>query len=208
MALIVYGIVGIVLFAGVAIGINRPLDRLQRVSASVEEQRTAAVSALDQAETTIEDMSEGVGRLDTSLAEVDAAIDRASQIATGVASSMFQLRDSSNIEIFGQQPFAGLSASFDVAGTNLTLLSEDLAGIGAALDANRGDVVLTSENLSELADSVGELSDAVSEGPSVDVSAASIDMVRLAIFAVCGWLVVFAIGCVLLGGYIVKESRG
>jgi len=208
LALIVYGVVGIVLFVGVAAAVGRPLDRIQRLSESAEEVRTAAVESLDQAEDTIDGMAAGVGRMDDSLAQAEAAIVRASTIANGVAASMFQLRDSSNITIFGQAPFAGLSTSFDVAGTQLGLLSQDLTAIGVALDANSTDVLATADNLEDLAETVGDLSDAVDEAPSADIAPATINTLRLGIYAICAWLVVLGAFCVLGGLYLVRHGRG
>ncbi len=207
LALIVYGVVGIVLFVGVAVAVGRPLDRIQRLSQSAEEVRASAVESLDQAEATIGGISDGVGRMDDSLGQANAAIGRASTIANGVAASMFQLRDSSNITIFGQAPFAGLSTSFDVAGTQLGLLAGDLTSIGVALETNRTDVVATAENMEELATTIGDLSDAVNDAPSVDVSPSTINNLRLGIYAICGWLVVLGIACVFGGLYLVRHGR-
>ncbi len=207
VALIVYGVIGIVLFVGVAVSVGRPLDRLLRLSESAEEVRAAAVESLDQAEATIDGMADGVGRMDDSLGEANAAIGRASTIANGVAASMFQLRDSSNITIFGQAPFAGLSTSFDVAGTQLGLLAQDLTSIGVALETNRTDVGATSENMEDLATTIGDLSDAVNDAPSVEVAPSTINTLRLGIYAICGWLVVLGIACVLGGLYLVRHGR-
>ena len=134
-------------------------------------------------------MADAVGRMDDSLDQANAAIDRASAIATGVATSMFQLRDSSNIEIFGQMPFAGVSTSFDVAGTQLGLLSQDLAAIGVALDTNSADVVATAENLDDLATTVGDLTEAINDAPASTSRRPRSTRLRLGIYAICGWLV-------------------
>jgi prefoldin subunit 5 len=206
LALIVYGLVGIGIFVAVAVAVDRPLDRIQRVSESIESQRDALVASLDQAATTIESMATGVTGTNDSLGEVTASIERAAQIATGVSGSMYQLRDSANVTIFGQQPFAGLSGAFDTAGTQLIALSENLAAIEAAVEGNRADVTTISANLSELAESVGALSTEVENGLGVDISPASINNLRLGIYAICGWLVVFGVFCVFGGLYMIRAG--
>jgi glycerol uptake facilitator protein len=56
--------------------------------------------------------------------------------------------------------------------------------LAAALETNRVDVVTTAANMTTLATSVHELTAAVRNGPSVDISSATIDSLRLAIYAV------------------------
>jgi hypothetical protein len=152
-------------------------------------------------------MGQGVNRMDTSLADARAATDRASAISRNIAFSMYQLRDAMTISVFGVQPFVGLAAGFDSTGQQLDLLGADLTTIGASLDTNRGDVITTSANLAELADSVGELTALVRDGPAVDISSATLDAIRLAVYAICGWLILFAAGCVLGGAYLFRIGR-
>lgn len=209
LGLVAYGLIGIAIFAVVAMAINRPLERARALSESVEEQRAALIDAMDQAEVTIEQMAGGVGGMDTSLTDARTATDRAALIATGVSTSMFSLRDSMmiTIPIIGGQPLAGLAPGFDNTGQQLALLSEDLSAIGTALDLNRADVIATAEDLTELAVAVGDLSAAVSDGPTVDISLETLDAMRLAIYAVTGWLVMLAIGCVVAGLYLLMSGR-
>src|SRR5262245_806350 len=208
VALVIYGLVGIGIFVLVAVGLTRPLDRAQRLSASVEEQRAAVVASLEQAEQTIRAMSDGVERMDDSLGEAKAATDRASEISRGVAASMFQLRDTVSAEIpFLGQPLAGLAPSFEQSGQNLELLGEDVAAIGSALESNRADVVLTAQNMTEMADSINELTATARDSPSVEISPSTINNIRLAIWAVTIWMVVFAGGCVAAGIYLLFGRR-
>jgi hypothetical protein len=188
--------------------VTRPLDRAQRLSESVEDQRGALVATLEEAESTIRQMSVGVGRMDASLADAKAATDRAAAISQSVAASMFQLRDTMSLEIpLVGQPLIGLAPSFDQSGQNLNLLGEDVANIGVALEANRGDVTLTARNLGELADAVGAMTTSIEDVPRVSISAATLEAVRLAVYAVAAWMMLLAIGCVLAGLYLLIASR-
>jgi hypothetical protein len=204
MGLAAYGLIGLFLFALVAVAINRPLERAQALSASVEQQRLALIQTMGQAQSTLDGMSEGVGGMDTSLADAKAATDRASGLTTGLAANMFGLRDAMSLSIFGAQPLLGLAAGFDTSGQQLTALGADLTVIGASLDTNRADVATTSANLADLATSVGRLTTMVGDSPSVEISTASLATVRLAVYAICGWLAVLALGCVLAGTYLVR----
>ncbi len=209
VALVAYGVIGIVIFAAVAAAINRPLERVGELSQSVEEQRAALIDTMEQTEDTIRQMSEGVRRMDASLEDAQAAVDRSSLIAQGVSASMFQLRDSMSvtIPILNTQPLAGLAPSFDQAGQQLQLLSQDLATIGTSLNTNQGDVVLTADSLVSLADSVGVLTESVRDGPGVGISEEALDAFRFALLAVAGWLLLFAVGCALIGVYLFFSGR-
>lgn len=214
VALIAYGVIGVIIFAVVAAAINRPLERVGELSQSVEEQRAALIDTMEQTEDTIRQMSESVRRMDSSLEDAQAAVNRSSAIAQGVALSMFQLRDSMNITIpiINTQPFSGLAPSFDQAGQQLQLLSSDLVTIATSLETNQGDVMVTADSLVSLADSVGVLTETVQEGPGVGISEEALDAFRFALFAVAGWLVLFAVGCALIGLYLFffgrRDARG
>jgi len=208
IALIGYGVIGVIIFVIVATAINRPLERIRELSESVEQQRVALVASMDQAETTIRQMSVGVGRMDTSLTNARTATQRSSGIALGVSTSMYGLRDAMSIEIpLIGQPLLGLAGGFDQAATQLQLLSQDLAIIGTSLDTNRADVIATAENLAELAGTVSTLTESVRTGPGVGISEEALDSFRLAIFAVAGWLLLFAVGCALVGLYLIVAGR-
>jgi hypothetical protein len=207
-ALALYGLVGIVLFIVIAVNVARPLERARQLSESVDEQRAALVDSLSEAEATIRQMSTGVGRMDDSLSEAKIAIDQAATISHGVASNMYGLRDAMGIEIpLVGQPLAGLAPGFDTSGQNLDLLGTNVAAIGTALEANRADVNVTATNLSDLADSVHTLTTSVRDGPGVAISTSTLDAVRFAIYAVTAWLVLFAIGCLVAGAYLINVSR-
>ena len=205
--LVIYGVIGLILFAAVAVAINRPLERAQALSASVESERAALIQTLGQAQTTLDGMSEGVGRMDTSLADAKSATDRASGIAGDLATSMYDLRDAMSLSIFGAQPLIGLASGFDGSGQQLQALGTDPTTIGTSLEANRNDAISTSANLAQLATSVGQITTLVSDTQGVEISTASLDAVRLAVYAICGWLAVLALGCIVVGLYLVRLGR-
>jgi len=149
-ALVVYGIAGIGIFAFIAIGVDRPLDRAEQLSQSVESDRQAVVQSLEQAELTLRGMSGGVDRMDASLAAAKTAIDNAAAISHSAAQSMYSLRDAMGLSILGAQPLSGLAGGFDNTGQNLDALGNNISTVGTSLDANRADVATTSQNLTPL----------------------------------------------------------
>ena len=199
-----YGLIGLLLFVAVAVAINGPLERAHALSVSLDEERAGLLATMEQARATLVDMSLGVGGVDDSLASAQAATDRAAGISTSLAASMFGLRDSMSITILGTQPLQGLAAGFDSSGQQLSALSTDLTTISSSLDANRDAVATSSASLGKLAVSLAELRVMVRDSPDVEISTASLDAIRLAVYAICGWLAVLALGCVLGGLYLFR----
>jgi hypothetical protein len=199
-----YGLVGLLLFVTVAVAINGPLERAHALSLSLDEDREGLVATMEQARLTLVDMSLGVGGVDDSLANAQAATDRAATISTSLASSMFGLRDAMSITILGTQPLQGLAAGFDTSGQQLSALATDLGTISSSLSTNRGAVETTRASLGKLAVSLAELRVLVRDSPDVEISTASLDAIRLAVYAICGWLAVLALGCVVGGLYLYR----
>lgn len=206
-ALAIYGLIGMVIFLVVAVGVARPLERARQLSESVDQERAALVASLAQAEITIRGMSTSVNNMDTSLGDAKTAIDQATSIAHQAATSMYGLRDAMSLSIFGAQPLIGLAGNFDTTGQNLDQLGNDVADIGTALDQNRSDVTMTSQNLTDLANSVHDLTETVRNGPSAAISSSTLDAVRLTLYAVTAWMTVFAFGCLVSGLYLLNASR-
>ena len=207
VALCVYGLVGIVIFAGVAVAVARPLERAKQLSGSLEQQRTALVASLSQAETTIRGMSTSAANVNASLGTATTAVDHAVTASHDLATSMYGLRDAMSTAILGAQPFLGLAGGFDTTGQNLDQLGVDLTTISTALDTNAADVSTTAQNLSDLADTVGALAVSVRDGPVLSISPGTLDAMRLAVYAVTGWLVIFALGCLVAGIWLVNATR-
>src|SRR5947208_5024531 len=128
-ALALYGLVGIVIFVVVALAVARPLERARQLSESVDSERAALVSSLNQAETTIRSMATSVSNMDTSLADAKTAIDQANTISQSVAQSMYGLRDAMSIQIpiLGGQPLIGLAGNFNATGDSLMQLATDIS---------------------------------------------------------------------------------
>ncbi len=207
VALFVYGLIGIVIFIGVAFAVARPLERARQLSGSLETQRAALVASLGQAETTIRGMSTSAANVNASLGEATTAVDHAATVSAGLATSMYGLRDAMSLTILGAQPLVGLAGSFDTSGQNLDQLGADLTAISTALGTNSADVSTTAQNLSDLSDTVHALMVSVRDGPGLSISSGTLDAVRLAVYAVTGWLVIFAIGCLVAGVWLLSATR-
>jgi hypothetical protein len=207
VGLVVYGIVGIVLFALIAYGVSRPIDRIGALTQAVDDDLAALVDTLDQTEETIRGMSTTVSNVDTSLESAQTATGRSAGIALGLSTAMYGLRDAVGVSIFGTQPLVGLATNFDQAGSQLQLLSEDLGTISTALGVNRADVTNTAAGLVVLADRVASLTETIDATPDLAVSDKTLNRIELGIYAVLAWMIVLAIGCVVAGIYLIMRER-
>jgi hypothetical protein len=145
--------------------------------------------------------------MEPSLAQSRTATDRAASIAEGVAGSMFGLSNAMQLTIFGAQPLIGLAVSFEQTGSQLQLLSGEVAAIGAALDANADDVRTVALSMDAMGASVDALIDSIREGPRLELSLGTLGGLRLAVFAVLGWLLLLALGAVAAGVYVIRLAR-
>lgn len=203
-----YGISGIVLFVAVAQAVGGPLGEAGQLTVSIEGQRTAVLSALDEAVDTIDATTEGIRNMDDSLVQARGATDRAAQLALTMAATMYELRNQMGITLFGVQPLAGLAPGFDQTGQQMEALSADVNAIGDALTANRQDVDTVAANMEDLKQSVDRLATAVRDGPRLEVASESLATLRLGVFAVVAWLITLSVGCLLGGILCWRAARG
>ncbi|HUG48391.1 MAG TPA: hypothetical protein VMP67_08270 [Candidatus Limnocylindria bacterium] len=205
--LIAYGLLGIGLFAGVALAVDRPIDEAGRLTVSLEGQRGALLDSLSEASRTIDEAADGVLNMDGSLEQAQAATERAATLSVGVAASMYELRNAMGLSILGAQPLIGLAAGFDQTGQQLELLAQDVAAIGEALDSNRGDAREVAEAMDRLSASIETLGDSVRDGPALEVSSDALASMRLGLYAVIAWMLLLAAGCVGAGIYCWMAAR-
>lgn len=205
--LLVYGLVGAILFALLGLYVGRPIQRLGELAASVEDQRVLALEALDRAADTLGQTAAGVINMDNSLARVQLATGQASTISRGVGTSLRDLADTMSIEVFGIQPFVGLAVGFDQSGDQLDQLADDVANVGDALTDNRRDAANVGRSLNELSLTVARLSVSVRAAPSVDFGDGSLEALTFGLVAISAWLLMLAVGCVAGGAGLIWSAR-
>jgi methyl-accepting chemotaxis protein len=199
--LLVYGLVGAVLFSLLAVQGGQPIGQLAGLAETVEEQRGLAVEVLDQAAATLSQAASGVGTMDTSLARVQVVTGQAATISSGVGTSMHQLAETMQLDVLGVQPFVGLGAGFEDAATNLDRLSADLDDVGSSLADSRRDAVEVGRNLTDLSLAVARLSDAIHATPSLEIGD-SIGALSLLLMLTAAWLILLSLACAAAGGWL------
>jgi hypothetical protein len=207
VALIVYGVAGLILLGAGALALAQPLEAVDRLAVSFEQQRSALLTSLRDTSRTLETAADAAAGFDGSLAQSRASATRAAELSREVSTTMAELARSMRISIFGSQPLAGLAPPFERAESQLQQLGADLDAIGAALDANAGQVRTTALELTRLRGSVDRLVTGVEATGDIGLSAGSLAPLRLGILALMVWLAGLAGGCVAAGWSILRWSR-
>lgn len=149
-----YAALGSVLIVA-ALLVGGPLvDRLDRLSGSAVDTMGAASEAARAAA----DAFEG---LDASVVQARTSAEDAAALSGETATTLDALATAMNLNLFGAQPLLPLADQFERSAEQMRELGGNLDGIGLALDANREDVAIVGDRMSELADELETLSDRV-----------------------------------------------
>ncbi|CAN5436901.1 hypothetical protein BH20CHL6_BH20CHL6_13580 [soil metagenome] len=196
---VLYGLSGYALLGFSGASIAQPLDGIGELSVSIEDQRAALLRSLEETGETIGGAAQGIRNVDASLDQAQQSSQRAAGLARDVSFTMNEIATAMNVEILGVQPFVQVVPAFQRAGQQLNDLGTDLDAIATAVGQNSADAQGTADNLVQLRATIGELAETVDEGPSIELSSDALRAIRLALFGLIAWMLVFATGSILLG---------
>jgi hypothetical protein len=151
IALLAYGVAGMVLI-GLALVIGGPsIGRAERLAGSVNQTVVAATDAAEAAATAF-------SGFDASLGDAEAATRDAAQLSRDASATLEAMAVTMSLSIFGAQPLLPLADDFQVSADQLGALGGDLDRIGSALVESRDDVAEVGIELQVLADELRQLS--------------------------------------------------
>jgi hypothetical protein len=208
LALLVYGVGGLLLLGAAMIAMARPLDAMDSLTVTLEEQRGALLASLKDTSRTLGSAADATGGFDDSLAQARASTERAAVLSRDVSATMDELSRSMRITVFGAQPLAQLAAPFERAGQQLLALGTDLDGIGEALQENSDQIDTIGTDLARLQGSVDRLVEGVENAGGLNIEAASLATLRLGLLALLLWLAGLAAGCVFAGLALLRWTQG
>ena len=208
VALVAYGVAGLLILVVTGAGLSRPLEQLGALGASVETQRGSLVETLRATSSTLRDAGNGFGGFEESLAQARRSTDRAAALSRDVSATMSGIANAMGVTIFGAQPLAQLAPQFQRAGQQLQQLGTDLDGIGVALTRNATDMQTARSDLERIRLQVDELAAAADATPIPAGTATDVTAIRLALYALIGWLSVLALASLVCGLALLRESRG
>ena len=197
LALVAYGIAGIVLIAAAGILVGGAIEQLASVSSQVGGQRDALVATLRATSVALDNASTGMGDVGTSLSAAQESSDRAAGLARSLRDTLAGLARAMDVSIFGTQPLAGLATGFDQAARQSDELATSLDEVGGALERNSGGLDTTERDLVALRDRVDRLVESLEATPLV-VAPAPL-LAKLALLGLLLWLGVPAMASVIIG---------
>ena len=207
VGLLIYGVGGLILLGGAMLAMARPLDAMDSLTVTLEEQRGALLSSLKDTSRTLGSAAEATTGFDQSLEQARASTERAAVLSRDVSGTMDELSRSMRVSVFGTQPLAQLAVPFERAGQQLLALGTDLDGIGTALQGNSDQIETIGTDLARLQGSVDKLVDGVEGAGGIDIDAGSLATLRLGLLALLLWLAGLAAGCVFAGLALLRWTQ-
>lgn len=195
-SLVAYGLTGLaLLMLAVVIGTG-PVTSAEELLASLD-------GTLQAAADTARSSSAALLSVDAGMQQAQTGTRDASTLVANAAATSGQLADAMGLSILGTQPLAGLADDFRTIATQLSDLSTSLSTVGDALATSTSDLAAVRADVDRLAVEV-ELARAET-GPGSGFGEGSL---RLAYLALLAWLVLPAIGALVVGIGLLRAERG
>jgi len=204
LALVGYGLAGLLVLAGAGVVVGGAIDQLIVVGGRVAEQRDALMDTLRATSQTMRNASSGVGNVGESLGAARASADQAAGLARSLGTTLHDLAAAMSVQIFGTQPLAGLASGFDSAAGQSDELAGDLDQVAAALGRNASDLETSRQDLAVLSERVDVLVASVETAPFDAGQDPSI--VKLVLIGLLVWLALPAFGSIGLGVRLMRSG--
>ena len=189
IALIAYGIAGVLLLGVSALIADAALQRL-----SVAD---PAGSAFAEASAALGDTANAFAGVGVSLADAERAVAQASTSARNASATSTRLSDGMGLSIFGAQPFLPLAQDFRRNATDLAAMADGLDTLARSLKANQTDVAKIKNDLAIL-----RVRLEAGRTPGIPI-----DALRALVMLLVAWLALPAIAAVGGGTWLLRSVR-
>lgn len=189
IALIAYGIAGVLLLGVSALIADAALQRL-----SVAD---PAGSAFADASAALGDTANAFAGVGVSLADAERAVAQASTSARNASATSTRLSDGMSLSIFGAQPFLALAQDFRRNAADLAAMADGLETLATSLKANQTDVAKIKNDLAIL-----RVRLEAARTPGIPI-----DALRALVMLLVLWLVLPALAAVGGGAWLLRSAR-
>jgi hypothetical protein len=204
--LIAYGVLGLVLFVALAVGLfaagSLLSDAPERASAAIGR----VVAVLDSTGDTLASVESALGGAQTTLSDTAATIDGAATTLSNISGTLHQVGAGlSAVSILGAAPLAAVGSAVNSLGDQVGSIGTQIAGLSSNLTTNAADMATVAADLDTLQTDLEELRDAL-VGLDLESAGRTIQLVRYALLAIVAWL---AVGSALLAwfGWRLRQPR-
>jgi uncharacterized phage infection (PIP) family protein YhgE len=150
IALGVYGALGLLITAAMVVVGYTTFSQVSRLQKGLDTERESLVLSIRTVSMTVADTSAATQEFQKSIEGAQAAANTASGLANQTAGTFRQLALGLNLQVFGVQPFGGVSPQFDQSADQLQQLAITLGQTRDALGQNRSDVRRVGNDLAQL----------------------------------------------------------
>lgn len=207
LGLILYGLLGFgLLLLGYTVA-SQTFAEIRALQGALLEQRTALVGSLRATSRSLDIAGGSLVSFEQTLAEARGSSEQAALFARELSGTMSDLAAAAQISILGLQPFGRIGQGFGRAGTQLTLLADQLEVTSGALGQNVGDLELTRASIDETRRQVDGLASAFEITPLPGAPGAALDLLELAIYGLLIWLAAQAALSILLGAALFRRAH-
>ena len=190
--LIAYGVVGFVLLlAGAITGMD--------AAARIERTAVVAGGTLSAAARATRAAADSFTSIDGSLADAQSSADTAANLSRDASATLDSLAAAMGISILGSQPLAPLAVEFSTSADQADQLADTLDSVSGSMSETRTDVAVIGVELDGLSDQLETL-----EGTTGPAGAPPL---RLFIGLLLAWLAAPAIGAIVVGAVLLRNSR-
>ena len=193
--LILYGVVGLLLVVGGAVIGLDAAGRVERLTIS-------AGGTLDAAARSTRAAAESFTSIDSSLSQSGASADAAAVLAREAGATLDSLALAMQLSVFGAQPLVSLADEFASSADQAADLADQLDSVGGSLGDTRTDVAVIGVELEALS---GELE--ALQGFGEAGAGSGSPPLRLMIGLLLAWLAVPAVGAIVFGLALLRDTR-
>src|SRR6266511_820128 len=185
LALVLYGVLGLIITVALLVVGSSTLNQVATLQTTLERERSALVTSIRTAATTVRDTASATNDFQTSIATARTSADTASKLANDTAGTFRDMSASLNISIFGIQPLAGLTPQFNQGADQLQQLAISLGATREALAVNRSDVQRVASDLSQLQSQLDAVASALDTPGLLGLGSATMLPFQIAFYGMC-----------------------
>jgi hypothetical protein len=199
MAMLAYGVLGTLLFAGLLVGLVAAgsvlSDAPDRAAAGIDR----VVRVLDSTADTLASVELTLDNAGTTLTTTAQTIDGAASTLTGIGGNLDSIGTGlTAFSILGATPLATVGGSVSSLADQVSGIGGQIGGISSGLTTNATDTASVATEIAGLRSDLRELRDAL-VGLDLAAFGRTVSLVRYAMVAVVAWLAVGSIGLAWFG---------
>ena len=197
--LVAFGVVGLLLTTVMTIAWLGGLFAIRDLEERLEADRESMAAALADVAALMDSSAIALESSADSLGSVGAALDNSARLLTSVADATADLAGALDVTILGQQPFAGLAASFEDISVQLDAVAADAGTLAAEVEQLEPDLRAVAADLHAVETSVSVLATRVEAFGAIEELVGLVRGYGLLSALISAWLATLATGCIWAG---------